>query len=160
MGLTGIPPGSKLICPQSGRYYFIASSTDAGAATQLLGTLTVKLPTSGKGSFKTFAPSATTTVEIGAVPGSTATLKFTGDKRATLVAKVVSITDPNGVPVPPQTLATFVKPSAIGGTLTLPMPVGGTWTVVLGATTTSGTSGKFGYSLTIKQLKGATYSAD
>jgi hypothetical protein len=44
--------------------------------------------------------------------------------------------------------------------LTLPMPVGGTWTVVLGATSQHGTPGKFAYSYVVKQRKGAVYSAE
>jgi hypothetical protein len=159
-GGTGLIVASKLVCPLSGRYYFVALATDNGPATQLLGTATVKLPKSGKGLNKTFAPSATTTIEFGAVPGSTATVKFAGDKRATLVAKVVSVTDPNGVAIPGVTLATLIKPTPTGGTLTLPLPVGGTWKVVLGATSTTGTPGKLTYSYALKQLKGALYSAE
>jgi hypothetical protein len=157
VGKLGGVSASKLVCPTSGRYYFVASTTDAGLATQLLGTATVKLPKSGKGLNKTFAPNATTTIEFGAVPGSTATVKFAGDKKATLVAKVVAVYDPTGAQV---STAGLVKPSATGGTLPLPLPVGGTWTVVLGATSQNGTPGRFTYSYSVKPLKGATYSAE
>jgi hypothetical protein len=151
---------SRLVCPISGRYFFFASTTDAGAATQLLGTLSVATKRAGKAVLKNYPPGATTTVEIGALPGSTATLRFSGDKRATLVAKVVSVTDPNGVPVPPLTLATLIKATPTGGTLTLPTPVGGTWSIVLGATAQSATPGRLSWSYVIKQLKGAVYSAE
>jgi hypothetical protein len=158
VGRLGAVAASKLVCPQSGRYYFVASGADAaGLATQLLGTATVKLPKAGKGLDKAFRPSATTTIEFGAVPGSTAVVKFTGDKKATLVAKVVAVYDPSGAQV---SSAGLVKTTAIGGTLTLPLPVGGTWTVVLGATSTNGTPGKLTYSYALKQLKGAIYSAE
>jgi hypothetical protein len=161
VGKLGAVAASRMICPTSGRYYFVASSDDAaGLATQLVGTATVALPKAGHGLNKTFAPNATTTIELGAVPGSTATVKFAGDKKATLVAKVVSVTDPNGVAVPGVTLATLIKSTPTGGVLTLPMPVGGTWTVVLGATSQSGTPGKLTYSYAIKQMKGAVYSAE
>jgi len=154
---TGAIAASKLVCPESGRYCFVASTTDMGTAAQLLGTLTVALPKSGKGSFKTFAPTATTTIEIGAVPGSTATLKFAGDKKQQLVAKIVSVLDPTGAPVIFQGL---VKPTALGGSIALPLPIGGTWTIVLGATSATGTSGKFAFSYALAQKKGALYSAD
>jgi hypothetical protein len=157
IGRLGSVAGSRLICPQSGRYYFVASSTDAGPATQLLGTLGLGLPRSGKGLVKSFAPSQTQTIKFGAVPGSTAIVRFTGDARQKLTAKIVSVIDPNGDPVnfPPR-----VKPTPTGGTLTLPLPVGGTWTIVLGATSTSGASGKFTYSFVVKQLRGAIYTAE
>jgi len=122
--------------------------------------LTLTLPKAGKGLVKAFAPNATQTIEIGALAGSTATVKFAGDKRAQLTAKVVSVTDPNGVPVPQVTLATYVKTTATGGTLTFPTPIGGTWTVVFGATSQSGSPGKFTWSYAIKQAKGGVYSAE
>jgi hypothetical protein len=148
---------SKLVCPSSGRYYFIADSQDSGAATQLLGTLGVALPKSGKGSSKSFAPTDTTTFQFGAVPGSTATVKFAGDKKAGLVATVVSVLDPTGTPVP---FASHVKPTAVGGTMTLPLESGGTWTVVLGATSTTDAPGKYSYSYSIKQKKNSVYVAE
>jgi hypothetical protein len=161
VGKLGAVSASRLVCPTSGRYYFVASSDDvAGLATQLVGTATVALPKAGHGLNKTFAPNASTTIELGAVPGSTATVKFAGDKKATLVAKVVSVTDPNGVPVPGVTLATLVKSTPTGGVLTLPLPVGGTWTVVLGATSTTNAPGNLTYSYAIQQIKGAVYSAE
>jgi hypothetical protein len=161
VGKLGAVAASKFVCPTSGRYYFVASSDDAaGLATQLVGTAIVALPKAGHGLNKTFAPNDTTTIELGAVPGSTATVKFAGDKKATLVAKVVSITDPNGVAVPGVTLATLIKSTPTGGVLTLPMPVGGTWTVVLGATSTTNQPGRLSYSYAIKQMKGAVYSAE
>jgi hypothetical protein len=157
VGRLGGVSASKLVCPTSGRYYFIASSDAAGGpATQLVGTASVALPKSGKGLDKTFRSSDTTTIEFGAVPGSTATVKFAGDKKATLVAKVVAIFDPTGAQVSP---AGLVKATATGGTLTLPLTTGGTWKVVLGATSQNGTPGKLTYSYALKQRKGAVYSS-
>jgi len=156
VGRTGSIAGSRLICPVSGRCYFIASSADAGAATQLAGTLTVTPPRAGKGSFKSFAPTATTTIEVGALAGATLKLTFAGDKKATLVAKIVAVLDPSGVAQP---FVPSVKPTATGGVLTMQLATGGTWTVVLGATTTSNANGKLTYSYSLKQPKGATYSA-
>jgi len=148
--------GSGFVCPASGRYYVIASTID-GEATQLLGNVHVLPPKSGKSKLPVFAAADTTTVEVGAVPGATLTLKFAGEKKTGLVARVVSVTDPTGTQVP---FVASVKTTAIGGTLTLALPVGGTWTVVLGATSTSGVPGKLSYSYAIKQPKGVTYSAD
>jgi hypothetical protein len=152
---TGSLAGSGFLCPLSGRYYVIASSTD-GDATQLLGNVVVAPPKAGKAKPETIAPSDTRTIEIGALPGATLSVKFAGEKKTTLVAKVVSVTDPNGAQI---AWGTFVKASATGGTLTMPLAVGGTWTIVLGATSTSGNAGKFSYSYTIKQPKGAAYEA-
>jgi hypothetical protein len=157
VGKLGAVAASKLVCPQSGRYYFVGSTTDVGLATQLLGTATVTLPKAGKGLNKTFAPKATTTIEFGAVPGSTATVHFAGDKKATLVAKIVAVLDPAGTPV---AFVEYVRATALGGTLTMPLATGGTWTVVLGATSTSGVPGKLTYSYSLKQLRGSVYSAD
>jgi hypothetical protein len=148
--------GSGFVCPASGRYYVIASSED-GDATQLLANVKVVPPKSGKAKPVTISPSDTTTLDIGALPGATLTLKVAGQKSTTLVAKVVSVTDPTGTPV---SFAPFLKTTATGGTLTMPLATGGTWTVVLGATSTSGVPGKFSYSYAIKQPKGVTYSAD
>jgi hypothetical protein len=154
----GFATGANLVCPQSGRYYLIASSTDAGPATQLTGAVAVAPPKSGKATFKTFAPSDETTIEVGAFPGATLVLKFGGDKRKALTARLVSVTDPSGAPVP--SVADFVKPNAVGGTLTLTLPTAGTWTIVLAATSGSGEPGKLTWSYSVKQPKGATYSAD
>jgi hypothetical protein len=148
---------SKLVCPTSGRYYFVASTTDTGLATQLLGTATIKLPRAGKGLDKAFKPSATTTIEFGAVPGSTATVKFAGDKKATLIAKVVAVYSPTGAKV---STAGLIKPTATGGTLKMPLDTGGTWTIVIGAASQSGIPGKLSYSYSVAQKKGAAYSAD
>jgi hypothetical protein len=148
--------GSGFVCPESGRYYVIASSTD-GDATQLVGNVHVAPPKAGKSKIPAFAPVDSTTIEVGALPGATLTLKFAGQKKTTLVAKVVSVTDPTGTQVP---FVASIKTTAIGGTLTLALPVGGTWTIVLGATSTNGLPGKFSYSYAIKQPKGAIYSAD
>jgi hypothetical protein len=153
---TGSLAGSGFLCPLSGRYYVIASSTD-GDTTQLLGNVAVVPPKSGKSKIAAFSRGDTTTVEIGALPGATLTLKFAGEKKTTLVAKIVGVTDPTGTPV---SSAQFVKASSLGGTLTMPLAIGGTWTFVLGATSTNGTPGKLSYSYTIKQPKGATYSAE
>jgi hypothetical protein len=148
--------GSGFLCPASGRYYVIASSTD-GEATQLLGNVHVAPPKAGKSKIAVFAPVDTTTVEVGALSGATLTLKFAGEKKTGLVAKVVSVTDPTGTQVP---FVASVKATAIGGTLTMALPVGGTWTIVLGATSTNGNPGKLSYSYAVKQPKGVTYSAD
>jgi len=148
---------SRLVCPLSGRYFFVAFTDDEGLATTLLGTVSVATKRSGKATRKDFTATETTSVEIGALPGSTTTLTFTGDKKAKLVAKIVSITDPSGADVPS---AGLVKPSALGGRLTLPMTTGGTWKIVLGATSGTVSPGRFTYSYSVKQAKGAVYSAD
>jgi hypothetical protein len=153
---TGSLTGSGIVCPASGRYYVIASSAD-GEATQLLGNVHVAPPKAGKSKIPVFAAADTTTFEVGALPGATLTLKFAGEKKTGLVAKIVSVTDPAGTPV---SSAAFIKATAIGGTLTMPLAVGGTWTIVLGATSTSGVPGKFSYNYAIKQPKDGTYSAD
>ncbi len=154
---SGSLAASKIVCPQSGRYYFVASSTDAGAATQLLGTLAVAAPKSGKGAFASFAPKDTTTVDVGALPGAVLTLKFAGDKKKQLAAKVVSVTRPDGVGVPS---ASLVKANALGGTLTMTLAAGGTWRIVLGAASATGDAGKLTYSYALKQPKGAAYVAE
>jgi hypothetical protein len=148
--------GSGFLCPESGRYYVIASS-DAGDATQLLGNVKVVPPSKGSAKLPEFQPSDTTTLEVGALPGAVLKLKFAGDKKKGLVAKIVSVTDPDGTPV---VFAPSVKANALGGTLTMTLPVGGTWTVVVGATSSNGTPGKLATSYTVKQPKGVTYSAD
>jgi hypothetical protein len=154
---TGLIRAARLVCPTSGRYFFFASTNSPGLSSHLLGTIVVATKRVGRSVRKDYAPDETTTFEIGALPGSTTTLRFAGDRRATLVAKVVSVTDPDGVEVP---TAALVKSTPVGGTLTLPMPVGGTWKIVLGATTTSGAPGRFTYSYVVKQAKGAVYSAN
>ena len=154
---SGSLAGSKFVCPASGRYFVIASSTDMGAATQLLATITVAPPKGGKAKIKSYAQTDTTTLHIGAQPGAVLTLKFTGDKKPGLTAKVISVTDPSGTQIvfPP-----FVTSAPQGGTLTMTLATGGTWTVVLGANSTSGSPGKFSYGYTIKQPKVPAYSAD
>jgi hypothetical protein len=147
---------SKLMCPESGRYYVIAASAD-GEATQLLGNIAVNPPKSGKAKLIDFAPTATTTVEVGALPGATLTLKFKGDKMQQLTAKLVSLTKPDGTLV---AFGPYVVNDGFGGTLTVPTAEGGTWTVVLGATSATGNAGKLSYSYKLAQPKGGTYSAD
>lgn len=147
---------TKLVCPLSGRYYVIAASTD-GEATQLLGSVAVKPPKAGKGKLLVFAPTDTTEIEVGAVPGATLTLKFNGDKRQQLTAKVVSVFDPDGTPI---VFAPNVVAKGFGGALTIPLAKGGTWTVVLGATSSTGTPGRLTYSYKLAQPKGVAYSAD
>jgi hypothetical protein len=147
---------SKLVCPASGRYYVIAASTE-GEATQLLGNVAVNPPKSGKAKLVDFVQTDTTTVEVGALPGATLTLKFKGDKKQQLTPKVVSVTDPDGTPV---VFGGNVVTDGVAGTLTMTFAEGGTWTVVLGATSATGTPGKLSYSYRLAQPKGVTYSAE
>ena len=65
--------------------------------------------------------------------------------------------DPAGNAV---SFASYVTTSPLGGTLTATLATGGTWTVVLGATSVSGTPGKLSYSFSIAQPKGVAYSAE
>jgi hypothetical protein len=44
--------------------------------------------------------------------------------------------------------------------LTLLLPVGGTWKIVLGATSTTNAPGKLTYSYAIKQKRDGVYSAE
>jgi putative Ig domain-containing protein len=147
---------TKLVCSESGRYYVIAASTE-GEATQLLGNAVVTPPKSSKAKLADFAPAATTTVEVGALPGAALTLKFKGDKKQQLTPKVVSVTDPDGTAV---AFASNVVTDGVSGTLTMTLPEGGTWTIVLGATSATGTPGKLSYSYKLVQPKDAAYSAD
>jgi hypothetical protein len=147
---------TKVVCPTSGRYYVIASGPNGGA-TRLLATLATKPPKSGKGAILAFDPDATTTFSVGALPGATLVLKFAGDKKLGLVAKALTATNPAGATVP---LASFVKATATGGTLTMPLPLGGTWTFRLGATSATGGFGKLTWSYAVKQPKGVRFSAD
>jgi hypothetical protein len=147
---------SKLVCPLSGRYYVVAAS-DAGEATQLLGNVGVKLPKSGKAKLVDFTQTATTEVEVGALPGAVLTLKMKGDKKQQLTPKVVSVTKPDGTPV---VFGGNVVTDGFNATLTMTFAEGGTWTVVVGATSATGTPGKLSYSYKIAQPKDVAYSAD
>jgi hypothetical protein len=147
---------SRLVCPLSGRYCVIAAS-DAGEATQLLGSVGVKPPKSGKAKLVDFAPTATTEIEVGALPSATLTLKFKGDKKQQLTPKVVSVTKPDGTPV---VFGGNVVVDGFNATLTMTLPEGGTWTIVVGATSATGTPGKLSYSYKLAQPKDAAYSAD
>ncbi len=153
---TGSLSVTKLVCPESGRYYVIAASA-AGEAAQLLGNVAVAAPKGGATKLADFAPSDTTTIEFGALAGATLSLKFAGDKKQSLTARILSVTDPNGTPV---NFGAFVTTSGVGGTLAMPLPTGGTWTVVLGATSTTGNPGKFSASYKLKQPKGGVFSDD
>lgn len=153
---TGSLSVSKLVCPQSGRYFVVASST-GGDATQLLGNVAVAPPKGGSTKLADFAPADTTTIEFGALAGATLSMKFAGDKKQSLTAKVLSVTVPAGAPV---NFTTFVTTSGVGGTLAMSLPTSGTWTVVLGATSTNGKAGKLSASYKLKQPKGGTYTAD
>ena len=153
---TGSLSGSKLVIPVSGRCYVMASSA-AGDPAQLLASVIVVPPKAGKAKLANFGQNDTTTIEIGAQPGAALVLKFLGDKKQGLTAKVTTILDPTGTPI---VFANFVKSAGLGGTLTMPLPIGGTWTVVLGATSSTSNPGKLSYGYTIKQPKVATYSAD
>jgi hypothetical protein len=147
---------SKLVCPLSGRYYVIAASTD-GEATQLVGSVAVAVPKSGKAKLVDFAQTATTTVEVGAMPGAVLTLKMKGDKKQQLTPKVVSVTKPDGTPV---VFGGNVVVDGFNATLTMTFAEGGTWTIVVGATSATGTPGKLSYSYKLAQPKDAAYSAD
>jgi hypothetical protein len=154
---SGALAGSRFVCPQSGRYFLVASSDDAGAATQLLATVNVALPRSGKGSATGLASNDETTVQFGAVVGSTAVVKYAGDPKARIAARVFSVLSPQGYPF---AFADHVKSTSFGGTLTMQIPFGGTWTVVLRASSTSGGSGRFTYSYVVRQKKGKVYAAE
>ena len=147
---------SKLVCPLSGRYYVIAASAD-GEATQLLGSVAVTAPKSGKAKLVDFTQTATTTVEVGALPGAVLTLTMKGDKKQQLTPKVVSVTKPDGTPV---VFGQNVVTDGFNATLTMTLPEGGTWTIVVGATSATGNAGKLSYSYKLAQPKGAAYSAD
>jgi hypothetical protein len=147
---------SKLVCPLSGRYYVIAASSE-GEATQLLGSVAVNPSGSGKAKLVDFTQTDTTTVEVGALPGATLTLKFKGDKKQQLTPKIVSVTDPDGTPA---IFGGNVVIDGVAGTLTMTLAEGGTWTIVLGATSATGTPGKLSYSYKLAQPKDAEYSAD
>jgi hypothetical protein len=147
---------SKLVCPLSGRYYVIAAS-DAGEATQLLGNVAVAPPKAGKAKLVDFAQTATTTVEVGALPGAVLTLKMKGDKKQQLTPRVVSVTKPDGTPV---VFGGNVVVDGFNAILTMTFAEGGTWTIVVGATSATGTPGKLSYSYKLAQPKDAAYSAD
>src|SRR5207247_7889138 len=125
----GAVSGSKLVVPASGRCYVIASAAD-GDTTQLQANVAVAPPRGAKAKLVDFKQTDTTTIEIGALPGAKLVLKFNGDKKEGLTAKVLSMTDPSGTAVP---FAANVKSAGLGGTLTMDLLTGGTWTVVLGA---------------------------
>lgn len=146
---------TKLVCPLSGRYYVVAASA-AGEAAQLLGNIAVTPPTTGKAKLADFAPTDTTTIEVGALPGATLSMKFSGDKKKQLTASVIAMFDPTGAPA---ALGGLVVNSGLGGTLTATLATGGTWSIVLGAQSATGVAGKVSYSYKLAQPKGVTYSA-
>jgi hypothetical protein len=152
----GALSGSRLVCPQSGRCFLVASSGDSGPATQLVATVSTALPRSGKGGATSVSVDDTTTIRFGVLAGSTAIVKFAGDAKARRVARVVAVVSPEGVSFP---FAEFVKSTAFGGTLKMHLPFAGTWTVVLGGVSTTGLPGRVSYSYVLRQLKGEVYSA-
>ena len=62
------------------------------------------------------------------------------------------MTDPSGTAVP---FAANVKSAGLGGTLTMDLLTGGTWTVVLGAESQTSNPGKLSWSFAVRQPKGA-----
>lgn len=83
--------------------------------------------------------------------------KRADDRKSGLVAKLVGLSNPAHTGVP---FAGFVTASSTGGTLALDLPLGGTRTVTLGATSTSGNPGTLVWSYALKKPNGGVYSAD
>jgi len=117
----------------------------------------VALPRSGKGSAQDLLANDQTSVRFGALDGSTVVVKFAGDPKTKLAARVFAVVSPQGYPFE---FADHVKSTSFGGTLTMQLPFGGTWTVVLRAVSTNGGSGQVKYSYVVRQKKGSVYAAE
>ena len=151
---AGKASASKFQCPVTGRYYVVLAS-DAGEATQLLGTLKIAPPKKAKGSEEGFGPGDAVEVAIGALAGAHVTLTAKPDKSG-LALRGNVLRDPSGTFVPFQ--PGDVTEVGNGLVFEKDLATGGTWTFTIGAR--AGASGKFTWSLKITQPKGATYSAD
>jgi hypothetical protein len=141
-------------CPLSGRYFAIFASAD-GDATQLVVSDSVAPPKSGKGVADASAAAGPIVIPVGALAGAQLDLTIRPDRKSGLACVVQALVDPDGNQFALDGLVTDKK-----GVLRLvtPLPVGGTWRVIVAATGV--TKGRASFSYKIKQPKGATYSAD
>ncbi len=151
---TGKASFSKVIAPSSGRYFVVLVSGD-GLDTTLVATARVKPQKKAKGEFTDITEDSTEDILVGALAGARATLKLKGDRKRSLVPKVVALFDPDGGVV---SLAGLVSTQGNKATLVVDLPRDGTWTIRVGAE--PGASGAVKWSLKVKQPKGAVFNAD
>ena len=154
---TGSASVSPFLAPTSGRFYCVVAS-DAGDATQLTGSVKLKLPKKGKGDTgdTPFPPSASLTVEVGAVGGASLTLTAKPAKGSSVALRYPYLVAPDGAVT--SLTADDVTESKGAISFTRVLPTSGTWKIVLALK--PGPSGTFGYSYKIQQPKGAVYSED
>jgi hypothetical protein len=154
---TGKASVSPFLAPTSGRFYCVVAS-DTGDATQLTGSVKLKLPKKGKGDSgdQPFQPGTDLTVEVGAVEGATFTLSAKPAKGSTVVLRLPYLVAPDGA----VTLLTAADVTEQKGAVsfTRVLPASGTWKIVLGLR--PGPAGAFSYSYKIQQPKGAAYSEE
>lgn len=139
---------------RSGRQYVIFPA-GAGPETELQATASLKSPTRAGRKLTDFAQGSEERIEVGAVAGATLTLTVKLDKKAGMQARVAALLDPSGAPT---SLGGRVTTKGTKLTLKSALTVGGTWTVILEGT--AGAPGKLIWKASIKQPRGAAYSAE
>jgi hypothetical protein len=145
------------VTPVSGRFYCVVAS-DAGEATQLVGSVKTKAAKKGSGDSgpEVFQPGTDLEVEFGAFADTTLSFSAKPEKGSGLVMRLPYLVDPSGATI--ALSSADVTEEKGGVSFTRVLPTAGTWTVVLGAK--PGPPGRFTYAYKLKAPKGATYSAD
>ena len=151
------PPRNQVRTGLRGAKFTVVAS-DAGDATQLIGSVKLKLPKKGKGDSgdEPFPPESDLTVEVGAVAGATFTLSAKPAKGSAVLLRLPYLVAPDGA-VTSLTAADVTERNG-AMSFTRVLPVSGTWKIVLGLK--PGPSGTFSYSYKIQQPKGAAYSEE
>lgn len=143
-----------VVVPASGRC-FAAVASASGAATAFDGSVAVALPKSGRVTSAVLPVNATVPVEIGALSGAKFTLTAAPAKRGQASVVVKRLYDPSGRSV--ATAGATKELKGGGVSLTYIAPTAGTWRVELEV---RGVDAAVKASWTVKQPKGAVYSAD
>jgi hypothetical protein len=146
------------VAPSTGRFYFVVSSADAGAATNLNATAKIVADKIGAGDsgIDQFVSPDTFPIEIGVLAGGTVTLTAKPDGSG-LALRGSYMIDPNGSIV--LFGASDVVEKADGSVLVKKtVATSGTWSFVVGAK--PGPQGHFTYTYKVAEPAKVVYSAD
>lgn len=144
----------KLQLPASGRYFVITGSAD-GESTELEGTSGVAAPRRLKGTLEEIEIGEPVEIRFGALPGADLQLTAKVARKAEIELRVLALIDPDGNQV---SLDGKVRTKGTKLVLDTDLPVGGTWTAVLQAT--SGYPADVAWNVKLRQPKNASFSAD